>query len=104
MRELSLKLNELETKLRTTKSKSGENEATIQKANERLSSLENVLMNLSIDEDSLEGWLRIGISMIYFFFLFIDKPESKSQSKVQAPNQKSRIQKGKEEFGLWAVL
>ena len=57
MRELSLKLNELETKLRTTKSKSGENEATIQKANERLSSLENELMNLSIDEDGLEGWL-----------------------------------------------
>jgi len=55
VRELSLKLNELETKLRTTKSKSGENEATIQKANERLSSLENELMNLSIDEDGLEG-------------------------------------------------
>ena len=63
MRELSLKLNELETKLRTTKSKSGENEATIQKANERLSSLENVLMNLSIDEDSLEGYLFI----VYYY-------------------------------------
>ena len=63
MRELSLKLNELETKLRTTKSKSGENEATIQKANERLSSLENALMNLSIDEDSLEGYLFI----VYYY-------------------------------------
>ena len=33
----------------------------------------------------------------------IDKPESQSQSKVQAPNPKRQIQKGKEEFGLWAV-
>ena len=98
MRELSLKLNELETKLRTTESKSGENEATINKANERLFSLENELTNLSFDEDGLEGGLRIGISMIYFLLLFIDKPESKSQSKVQ--NQKSKIQKVKGEFGL----
>ena len=34
--------------------------------------------------------------------LNIDKPESKSQSKIQVQNPYSRIQKGKEEFGLWA--
>ena len=67
MRELSLKLNELENKLRTTESKSGDNEATIQKANERLSSLKNELKILSSDEKGLKGGLRIGISMIYFF-------------------------------------
>ena len=30
----------------------------------------------------------------------IDKPESKSESIVQVPNQKSLFQKGKEEFRL----
>ena len=29
--------------------------------------------------------------------------ESKSQSKVQAPNPKRQIQKGKGEIGLWFV-
>ena len=32
---------------------------------------------------------------------WIDKPEAKSQSKVQPQNRKSQIQMGK--FGLWAV-
>ena len=36
-------------------------------------------------------------------FQIIDKPESKSQFKVQAPNLKRQIQKGKGELGLWAV-
>ena len=34
----------------------------------------------------------------------IDKPKSKSQSKVQAHNPKRQIQKIKGIFGLWAVL
>ena len=33
------------------------------------------------------------------FETLIDKPESKSLSKVQAPNPKRQIQKGKGEFG-----
>ena len=36
-------------------------------------------------------------------FQIIDKPESKSQSKVQAPNPKIQIHKGKGELGLRAV-
>lgn len=35
--------------------------------------------------------------------ILIDKPESKSLSKFQAPSQQSQIQKGKGVFGLWAV-
>ena len=46
-------MNELETKSRTTESTSEANEATILKANERLSSMEKELKKLSID--GLEG-------------------------------------------------
>ena len=53
MRELSLQLNELEMKSRTTESTSEANEAAILKANERLSSMEKELKKLSID--GLEG-------------------------------------------------
>ena len=35
--------------------------------------------------------------------MVIKKPESKSQTKGEAPNLLRQIQKRKEEFGLWAV-
>ena len=66
MRELSLQLNELETKSRTTESTSEANEATILKANERLSSMEKELKKLSID--GLEGGHSKFIHIVVLYF------------------------------------
>lgn len=69
MRELSLKLNELEAKSRTTEITSEANEATILKVNDKMASLEKELRNLSIDEIGLEGNLIFsGESIITFYF------------------------------------
>lgn len=69
MRELSLKLNELEAKSRTTEITSEANEATILKVNDKMASLEKELRNLSIDEFGLEGNLIFsGESIITFYF------------------------------------
>ena len=63
MRELSHRLNELETKSQTIGSTSVNNEATLQTAFERLINLEKELEKLHFDGSGLEGELMPCISV-----------------------------------------
>ena len=70
MRELSLKLNELEAKSRTTEIISEANEATTLTLNDRMASLEKELRNLSIDEIGLEGGLIFFCESTYHCYYY----------------------------------
>ena len=53
-----------------------------------------------VKKEIRSGLLIKGMNTTY---TLIVKPKGMSQFKVQAPNSKSQIQKGKEEIGIWAV-